>query len=100
VDDGHTVIVIEHNLSVIAEADYIVDIGPEAGDAGGEIVAAGTPEQVAKNRTSRTAPFLREVLATKNRGVASVPVIGQIALVGGRRRRASPAASRLPLPVG
>ncbi len=66
VDDGHTVIVIEHNLSVIAEADYIVDIGPEAGDAGGEIVAAGTPEQVAKNRTSRTAPFLREVLATKN----------------------------------
>jgi excinuclease ABC subunit A len=66
VDDGHTVIVIEHNLSVIAEADYIVDIGPEAGEAGGEIVAAGTPEQVAKNRVSRTAPFLREVLATKN----------------------------------
>src|SRR5216110_925298 len=66
VDDGHTVIVIEHNLSVIAEADYIVDIGPEAGDAGGEIVVAGTPEQVAKNRMSRTAPFLREVLSTKN----------------------------------
>src|SRR5439155_18621370 len=66
VDDGNTFIVIEHNLSVIAEADYIVDIGPEAGDAGGEIVAAGTPEQVAKNRTSRTAPFLREVLAKKN----------------------------------
>jgi excinuclease ABC subunit A len=66
VDDGHTVIVIEHNLSVIAEADYIVDIGPEAGDAGGEIVAAGTPEQVAKSRISRTAPFLRGVLATKN----------------------------------
>jgi excinuclease ABC subunit A len=72
VDDGHTVIVIEHNLSVIAEADYIVDIGPEAGDAGGEIVAAGTPEQIAKNRTSRTAPFLREVLATRNGDVASV----------------------------
>src|SRR5437868_1812344 len=72
VDDGHTVIVIEHNLSVIAEADYIVDIGPEAGDAGGEIVAAGTPEQVAKSRVSRTAPFLREVLATKNGDVASV----------------------------
>ncbi len=75
VDDGHTVIVIEHNLSVIAEADYIVDIGPEAGDAGGEIVAAGTPEQVAKNRTSRTAPFLREVLATKDGDVASVPSV-------------------------
>jgi excinuclease ABC subunit A len=69
VDDGHTVIVIEHNLSIIAEADYIVDIGPEAGDAGGEIVATGTPEQVAKNRMSRTAPFLREVLATKNGAV-------------------------------
>ena len=65
VDEGHTVIVIEHNLSVMAEADYIVDIGPEAGDAGGEIVAAGTPEQVAKSRVSRTAPFLREVLAPK-----------------------------------
>jgi excinuclease ABC subunit A len=64
VDEGNTVIVIEHNLSVIAEADYIVDLGPEAGDAGGEVVAFGTPEQVAKNRISRTAPFLRKVLNT------------------------------------
>ena len=63
VDEGNTVIVIEHNLSVIAEADYIVDIGPEAGADGGKIVAVGTPEQVAKNRTSRTAPFLRKTLA-------------------------------------
>src|SRR5438045_7110025 len=62
VDEGNTVIVIEHNLSVIAEADYVVDIGPEAGAEGGEIVATGTPEQIAKNRVSRTAPFLREVL--------------------------------------
>jgi excinuclease ABC subunit A len=62
VDDGNTVIVIEHNLSVIAEADYLVDLGPEAGSLGGEIVAAGSPEEVAKNRRSRTAPFLREVL--------------------------------------
>jgi excinuclease ABC subunit A len=62
VDDGNTVIVIEHNLSVIAEADYIVDLGPEAGADGGEVVATGTPEQVAKNRVSRTAPFLRGVL--------------------------------------
>jgi excinuclease ABC subunit A len=62
VDEGNTVIVIEHNLSVIAEADYVVDLGPEAGDAGGEVVAFGTPEQVAKNRISRTAPFLRKVL--------------------------------------
>jgi excinuclease ABC subunit A len=62
VDEGNTVIVIEHNLSVIAEADYIVDLGPEAGAEGGEIVAFGTPEDVAKNRVSRTAPFLRDVL--------------------------------------
>jgi len=62
VDKGNTVIVIEHNLSVIAEADYIVDLGPEAGAAGGKVVAVGTPEQVAKNKRSRTAPFLRKVL--------------------------------------
>jgi excinuclease ABC subunit A len=64
VDEGNTVIVIEHNLSVIAEADYIVDLGPEAGADGGEVVACGTPEQVAKNRVSRTAPFLRKILNT------------------------------------
>ncbi len=58
VDDGHTVVVIEHNLEIMAEADYLIDIGPEAGDAGGEVVAAGTPEQVVKVKKSRTAPFL------------------------------------------
>ncbi len=63
VDQGNTVIVIEHNLSVIAEADYIIDLGPEAGADGGKVVAAGTPEQISKNRTSRTAPFLRKTLA-------------------------------------
>ena len=62
VDDGHTVIVIEHNLDILCEADYLIDIGPEAGADGGKIVAAGTPEQVAKSRKSRTAPFLREML--------------------------------------
>ena len=62
VDDGNTVIVIEHNLSVIAEADYVVDIGPEAGAEGGEIVATGTPEEVSQSRISRTAPFLRKTL--------------------------------------
>jgi excinuclease ABC subunit A len=66
VDEGNTVIVIEHNLSVIAEADYIVDLGPEAGAEGGKVVAFGTPEQVAKNRVSRTAPFLRKVLRRRN----------------------------------
>jgi excinuclease ABC subunit A len=62
VDEGQTVIIIEHNLSLIADADYVVDIGPEAGERGGEVVVAGTPEEVARCRTSRTAPFLRETL--------------------------------------
>ncbi|MFM7180976.1 MAG: excinuclease ABC subunit UvrA [Verrucomicrobiales bacterium] len=59
VDDGHTVVVIEHNIDVMKEADYLIDIGPEAGPAGGKITAAGTPEQVSKSKVSRTAPFLR-----------------------------------------
>ena len=67
VDEGNTVIVIEHNVSIMGEADYIVDMGPEAGAEGGEVVVSGTPEEVAKNRVSRTAPFLREVLKTKPR---------------------------------
>jgi excinuclease ABC subunit A len=62
VDEGGTVVVVEHHLDVIAEADYIIDLGPEAGASGGEIVAAGSPEQVAVARRSRTAPFLREIL--------------------------------------
>ena len=65
VDDGQTVIVIEHNTSLIAEADYVVDIGPEAGPEGGQVVACGTPEEVAANQVSRTAPFLRVALGIK-----------------------------------
>jgi len=65
VDDGHTVVVIEHSLEIMAEADYLIDIGPEAGDAGGEIVASGTPEEVVKVKRSRTAPFLAERLGVK-----------------------------------
>ena len=63
VDEGHTVVVIEHGNEVIAEADYVIDIGPEAGDQGGQVVASGTPEQVALCKESRTGPFLREVLS-------------------------------------
>ncbi len=62
VDEGHTVVVIEHHTAVIAEADFLVDIGPEAGAHGGTIVAQGTPEEVATSEDSRTAPFLRSVL--------------------------------------
>ncbi len=61
-DEGHTVVVIEHHPDVFAEADYLIDIGPEAGAEGGRLVAAGTPEQVAQHKTSRTAPFLKALL--------------------------------------
>ncbi len=62
VDAGHTVIVIEHHLDVLADADYLIELGPEGGDAGGRIVARGTPEQVAKVKRSATAPFLKKIL--------------------------------------
>ena len=62
VDEGHTVVVIEHHTGIMAEADYLIDMGPEAGHAGGKIVTQGPPEHVAKSKTSRTAPFLRKVL--------------------------------------
>jgi excinuclease ABC subunit A len=65
VDNGNTVLVIEHNLDVIKQADWIVDLGPEGGEAGGEIVAVGTPEQVADVEGSFTGQFLRHVLPQK-----------------------------------
>ena len=64
VAQGNTVIVIEHNLDVVKTADWIVDLGPEGGDAGGEVVVAGTPETVAAHPTSYTGRFLAEVLGT------------------------------------
>ena len=62
VDAGHTVLVVEHNLDVIKYADYVVDLGPEQGEEGGHVVAAGTPEQIARSKGSHTGRFLREVL--------------------------------------
>ena len=65
VDQGNTVLVIEHNLDVVKTSDYIIDLGPEGGDGGGEIVAEGSPEEVAKNRRSYTGSYLGKVLAQK-----------------------------------
>src|SRR5690606_24239323 len=62
VDKGNTVIVIEHNLDVIKSADWVIDLGPEGGSGGGTIVTTGTPEHIAKHKTSHTGTFLREVL--------------------------------------
>ncbi len=58
-DHGNTVVVIEHNLDVIKTADWIIDLGPEGGDRGGEIIATGTPEQIAADEGSHTGRFLR-----------------------------------------
>jgi excinuclease ABC subunit A len=69
-DAGNTVLVIEHNLDVIKQADWIVDLGPEGGEAGGELVAAGTPEQVAEAEESFTGQYLREVLPVKEAAAA------------------------------
>jgi excinuclease ABC subunit A len=61
---GHSLLVIEHNLDVIKTADWVIDLGPEGGEAGGAIVAIGTPEQIAQQTGSHTGRYLREVLAT------------------------------------
>jgi len=63
VDQGHTVVLIEHNLDVIKLADCVIDLGPEAGDAGGEVVAMGRPEEVAQVQGSHTGEWLKTVLA-------------------------------------
>jgi excinuclease ABC subunit A len=62
VDQGNTVVVIEHNLEVIKTADWILDLGPEGGDGGGRIVAEGTPEDIAANPDSHTGRFLAPLL--------------------------------------
>ncbi|MBB6286973.1 MULTISPECIES: excinuclease ABC subunit UvrA [unclassified Pseudomonas] len=62
VEAGHTVVVVEHEMRVVAQSDWVIDIGPGAGDLGGKVVASGTPQKVAKNKTSRTAPFLAREL--------------------------------------
>jgi uvrABC system protein A len=64
-DQGNTIVVIEHNLDVIKTADWIVDLGPEGGSGGGQIIATGTPEDVAKVKGSHTARFLKEHLSKR-----------------------------------
>jgi excinuclease ABC subunit A len=78
-DQGNTVVVIEHNLDVVACADWVVDLGPEGGDKGGTIVAAGTPEQICKTGESHTGRYLIDVLSraaeakpTKKKGASAV----------------------------
>ena len=83
VDAGNTVLVVEHHLDVIKTADWIIDLGPEAGEGGGAIVATGTPEEIAEVATSHTGRFLRDVLAAARRPPP---------LTAGRLRRPLPVA--------
>jgi excinuclease ABC subunit A len=62
IENGGSLVVIEHNLDVIKTADYVIDLGPDGGVGGGEIVATGTPEEVAKNKRSHTGKYLKSVL--------------------------------------
>ena len=62
VDNGDTVIVIEHNLDIISVSDYIIDLGPEGGDFGGQVIATGTPEEVSKNKDSFTGLYIKDML--------------------------------------
>jgi len=63
VNMGNTIVVIEHNMEVIKCADYIIDLGPEGGDLGGEIIAIGTPEEIARNKQSYTGQILRPLFS-------------------------------------
>ena len=68
VNGGNTVIIIEHNLDIIKVCDHIIDLGPEGGDGGGEIVAVGTPEEVAENPKSYTGKYLKPLLTAAKAG--------------------------------
>jgi len=70
VESGNTVVVIEHNLDVIKTADWVIDLGPEGGDKGGYLIAAGTPEQIARTPASSTGRYLRPVLGMADAEVA------------------------------
>jgi excinuclease ABC subunit A len=78
-DAGNTLAVIEHNLEVIKTADWVIDLGPEGGDGGGEIVAQGTPEDIAAVKESYTGQFLKELLGRRAKGKSA----------GGARRQAA-----------
>ena len=91
-EGGNTVVVIEHNLDVIKTADYVIDLGPEGGDGGGEIIATGTPEEIAANAGSFTGQFLKKVLDRAAPAPAPQKGRGKAAAQGARNGRASSGA--------
>jgi excinuclease ABC subunit A len=75
-DHGNTIVIIEHNLDVIKTADWLIDLGPDGGDKGGQIIACGTPEQVAENPRSYTGHFLKPILDAADRISATIKASG------------------------
>ena len=73
-DSGNTIVIIEHNLDVIKSADYVIDLGPEGGARGGEVVATGTPEEIASVVSSATGQYLRKVLAMDSRAPVNATI--------------------------
>jgi excinuclease ABC subunit A len=99
-ESGASVIIIEHNLDVIKSADWVIDLGPEGGSAGGKIVATGTPEQVARNPHSYTGKYLARALKNQQNGDVDShvkAVKGGTQKTGSRSRGAKPAAERIPV---
>ena len=92
VDGGNTVLVIEHHLDVVKNADHVIDLGPLGGDRGGSVVATGTPEEIAATPESHTGRFLRETLRRHGRIVEPAPADGQAAALNGDVRAADPEA--------
>ena len=99
VEQGNTVVVIEHNLEVIKTADWILDLGPEGGDKGGEIVAEGTPEEVAKEPRSYTGAYLKPLLDNAVRVEAVAAQGAQEAGVSGQPARARGGGVSPPNPL-
>jgi excinuclease ABC subunit A len=94
-DAGNTVVIIEHNMDVVKTADWVIDLGPEGGDGGGRIVAAGTPETIAREKASHTGHYLAQVLTNTNgRTILSADEPGS----SDHDRRASARARRFSTP--
>jgi len=89
VDSGNTVILIEHNLDVIKNSDWLIDLGPGAGDKGGKLIATGTPEQLAANEKSFTGKYLKNLLTASGRGANS-------AKTKSKPKSAAPKAAKKP----
>ncbi|MFM7797896.1 MAG: excinuclease ABC subunit A, partial [Planctomycetota bacterium] len=94
-DAGHTLVVIEHCLDVVKCADWLVDLGPEGGERGGTVVAAGTPEDVARNEASHTGRYLKPILERAGTLGAGAPA-GKAARAAPASRTRAPASSRRP----